>query len=92
MVDTMTKSRAERATALENWADETDPTDLKLADTSTLRAIAELVDQRNGVDDDLASAVQIARESNKSWAEIGTMLGVSKQAAQQKYGPLSTTS
>ena len=88
----MKKSRAERAAELEDWAEHVDAADLKLADTAALRSIAELIDQRNGVDHDLIGAVRAARHNGRSWAEIGTMLAVSKQAAQQKYGPLSTAS
>jgi len=29
---------------------------------------------------------QTARDARCSWSEIGAMLGVSKQAAQRKYG------
>lgn len=88
----MTKSRAERAAQLEDWAEHIDPADVELADTAALRAIAELAAQRNEVEHDLISAVRAARRNGRSWAEIGAMLGVSKQAAQQKYGPLSTAS
>ena len=86
----MTKSRTDRAASLEDWADNVDPDDLREAETSSLRAIAELVEHRNEVDGDLVAAVRDARETGRSWSEIATMLGVSKQAAQQKYGPLST--
>jgi hypothetical protein len=82
----MTKSRAERAAALERWADRVRPEDLKLADTKSLRAIAELAEQRERVDNELTDAVRSARAANRSWSEIGAMLGVSKQAAQRKYG------
>ena len=34
----------------------------------------------------ICQAVVAARQSEKSWSEIGAMLGVSKQAAQRKYG------
>lgn len=89
----MTKSRAERAAAaLEAWADNVDPDDLREAETGSLRTIAELAGQRNEVDNDLAAAVSAARNAGRSWSEIAAMLGVSKQAAQQKYGPLSTAS
>jgi hypothetical protein len=50
-----------------------------------LRAIAELVDQRHHVDSELIRAVRLARSGHRSWAEIGAMLGVSKQAAQRRY-------
>jgi hypothetical protein len=86
MVDTMTKSRAERAAALESWADAVDQADLREADTDSLRTIAELAQQRAQVDSELAESVRAARAAHRSWSEIGTMLGVSKQAAQRKYG------
>lgn len=82
----MSKTRAERAKALEEWADRVDAADLKLADTQALRTIAELVEQRNEVENKLTEAVRSARRAHRSWSEIGAMLGVSKQAAQRKYG------
>ena len=82
----MTKSRAERAAALEAWADAVDPADLREADTDSLRHIAELAQQRDQVDSELAESVRAARAAHRSWSEIGAMLGVSKQAAQRKYG------
>lgn len=85
MVDHMSGTRTDRAEALERWADDVDSADLKVADTEALRSIAELVEQRNEVDEDLTEAVRSARRSERSWAEIGAMLGVSKQAAQRKY-------
>jgi len=81
----MSGMRSDRAEALERWADDVDSADLKVADTESLRSIAELVEQRNEVDEGLTEAVRSARRSDRSWAEIGAMLGVSKQAAQRKY-------
>jgi hypothetical protein len=75
----------ERSKALEEWADRVDAADLKVADTETLRAIAELAGQRDEVDEELTAAVRSARRARRSWSEIGAMLGVSKQAAQRKY-------
>jgi hypothetical protein len=81
----VSKSREERAEALEKWADEVDPSGLKPTDTQALRTIAELVDRRGEVDEQITEAVISARRARRSWSEIGTMLGVSKQAAQRKY-------
>ena len=86
MVESMTKSRAERAAALESWADAVDPSDLREVETDSLRHIAELAQQRDQVDAELAESVRAARAAHRSWSEIGAMLGVSKQAAQRKYG------
>ncbi len=82
----MTKTRAERLAALEAWAESVDPTELRSADTDALRHIAELAQQREDVDAELAKTVRAARAAGRSWSEIGAMLGVSKQAAQRKYG------
>jgi transposase len=87
MVDTMTKTtRADKAAALERWADKVEPGDLASVDTSALRQLAKLAEQREALDDEVTDAVHAARRANRSWSEIGTMLGVSKQAAQRKYG------
>ena len=78
--------RAQRAAALEAWADAVDPNDLVEVDRSVLRTIAELAEQRDGIDVALADAVRTARREGRSWSEIGAMLGVTKQAAQRKFG------
>jgi len=80
----MSKSREERAKALEKWADTVDASDLRIADTQALRTIAELVDQRTDVDEQITEAVISARESDRSLSEIGAMLGVSKQAQRNR--------
>lgn len=79
-------SRKQKAEALEKWADEVPFEELEPADTSKLQAISELINQREQIDHSLADAVQAARNAGSTWAEIGTLLGVSKQAAQRKYG------
>jgi hypothetical protein len=82
----MTKSsRADKAAALERWADKVEPSELAAVDTSALREIAKLAEQREALDHEVTNAVQAARRANRSWSEIGAMLGVSKQAAQRKY-------
>ena len=77
----------ERAKALEAWAERIGAADLKEAETETLRNIAELAVERDHLDQRLTDAVCSARRAQRSWSEIGMMLGVSKQAAQRKYGP-----
>jgi hypothetical protein len=88
MVDAMSKTRAERAAALEEWAERVSGDELVAADTKALRAIAELAEQREDVDAAIVEAVRSARAAHRSWSEIGAMLGVSKQAAQRKYAKL----
>jgi len=86
MVAAMNSTRKERARALEKWADAVDSGELRRVDTEVLRDIVELVDKREHVEQDLDAAVRAARQADRSWSEIGAMLGVSKQAAQHKYG------
>lgn len=86
MVDEVSTTRAARTKALEQWADMVDAEDLVVADTQLLRTIAELAEQRGELDAALVEAIRSARRADRSWSEIGTMLGVSKQAAQKKYG------
>ena len=86
----MTTTRAQRAAALETWADEVAADDLIIADTDALRAISEIADRRNRLDSVLTDAVRSARRDGRSWSEIGAMLGVSKQAAQRKYAQLAS--
>ena len=85
MVDAVSKTRAQRAEALEAWAESVEAEELVPAETDALRRIADLSDQRAGVEAALADAVGAARRADRSWSEIGAMLGVSKQAAQRKY-------
>jgi hypothetical protein len=87
VVDTVSTSRADRVRALEAWAERVEAGELKQADTMALRAIAALADRRDEVEDELTEAVRSARRAQRSWSEIGAMLGVSKQAAQRKYAP-----
>lgn len=77
---------AEKLAAFEKWADEVDPADLKFIDSSSLKLVGRLADQRDRLETELAQAVAAAREDDWSWAMIGFMLGVSRQAAQQRYG------
>ena len=81
----MTTTRAQRAAALERWADEVDVGNLVEAKTAALRTIAELAEQRDDIETALLDAVRDARKADRSWSEIGAMLGVTKQAAQRKY-------
>jgi Clp amino terminal domain, pathogenicity island component len=51
-----------------------------------LRAAVSTSDDLHGIGDDLVGRfVEVARRGGCSWAEIGGALGVSKQAAQQRF-------
>ena len=88
MVDAVSPTRAQRAAALEAWADDIDAADLAEIDTDELKAIAQYAARRDRLETALADAVRVARSNGRSWSQIGTMLGVSKQAAQRNYSKL----
>ncbi len=88
----MPRTRQELARAAadaEAWLDSLDPDTTPAEDTSDLReiglALGELVDRQKRLDD----AVVAARNNGRSWSEIGLVLGISKQAARERYGQLS---
>ena len=90
MVVEMKPTRSRRAEVLEEWADRVEQADLVEIDSDELKAIAQFAARRDLLEDALIEAVGAARRSGRSWSEIGTMLGVSKQAAQKKYAKLSS--
>ena len=48
--------------------------------------LAELADLRAELDSVIDTAVASWRARGESWATVGAALGVTKQAAQQRYG------
>ena len=90
MVVEMKPTRSRRAQVLEGWADRVKQADLVEIDSDELKAIAQFAARRDLLEDALIEAVRAARRSGRSWSEIGTMLGVSKQAAQKKYAKLAS--
>ena len=83
-------TRAEKAAALERWAEDVEADDLREVDTSALQTLGELAEQRAALEHEVAEAVRQARAAKRTWSEIGAMLGVSKQAVQRKYGTTSS--
>jgi hypothetical protein len=53
-----------------------------------LQLVADLLNYAGHVDSALYDAVQEARAAGRTWQEIGDVLGVSRQAAQQRFGAL----
>ncbi len=70
----------------EKWLDDADPASLDWEDPVDLRRIGLAARSLNRADADLRDAVAAARTAGRSWADIGIVLGVSKQAAQQRFG------
>lgn len=58
----------------------------RLDNAEALYALEAVRAAQTGVDVLAHQAVTMARRDGETWAEIGAALGVSKQAAQQRYG------
>lgn len=54
--------------------------------TGDIEAIAALVALAEQIDDTIAYAIGGLREFGYSWTDIATRLGISRQAAQQRWG------
>ena len=55
-------------------------------DPADLRAVAAAVRDVADAETQLADAVRLARQNGRSWGRIGLALGVTKQAARQRFG------
>ena len=55
-------------------------------DYSTRDLLDSLANYEAQISMRIEDAVQQARREGLSWSEVGALLGVSKQAAQQRYG------
>ena len=60
-------------------------------DWSTLEAVEAAVTRLRVAEEQLASVVAAARGSGHSWGELGEALGVTRQAAQQRFGKTSVS-
>jgi hypothetical protein len=67
------------------WADELDPGTVEAEDISDLAAIAEAVDMARRDEALITERVAAARSHGRSWNRIAIALGVSRQAARQKF-------
>jgi len=72
----------------EAWLDKLDPAALAAptSDGADLRAIGEALLAVATVDLSLARTVATAREHGRTWTQIAAVLGVSKQAARERFG------
>jgi hypothetical protein len=62
-----------------------DPDTATQVDMSDLRAIADAADVVARGEAELTERVALARARGRSWTEIATALGVSRQAARQRF-------
>ncbi len=70
---------------VEAWLDGFEPTADEASDASDLRRISEAAQGAEDASEELREAVRAARAKGRSWGAIGVVLGVSKQAARQRF-------
>ena len=63
-----------------------EPDVVRVDDTRDLAAVADAADAVRAAEARLAEAVTVARAHERSWGRIGLALGVSRQAARQRFG------
>jgi len=84
-----TREQLEKAFAdTEAWLDGLDPKALGSpeSDGADLRAIGEALRAVAASDLGLAEQVATARANGRTWTQIAAVLGVSKQAARERFG------
>lgn len=91
----MPRSRAQleqAAAEAEAWLDQLDPNDpsITVDDPADLRAIAYAMAAVASAERAVGQAVAAARKNGRTWGDIAMILGISRQAAQKRYGHLDT--
>lgn len=82
-----TRQQLEQAAAdAEAWLDSLNPDETPAEDPRDLRRVGLAFTDVAKAEGELADAVADARRNGRSWGEIALVLGVSKQAARQRYG------
>jgi hypothetical protein len=75
----------EAAHRFEQLADALDPDTAKVEDLSDLNAVSAASQAVQADEVRLQQAVRVAREHGRSWNQLATALGVSRQAARQRF-------
>lgn len=70
----------------EQWLDQLDPNTVEARDAAHFRAIVAANQALTDAEHDLRQVVAEARAAGDSWAMVGAALGITKQAAQQRFG------
>lgn len=73
------------AQRFDQLADELDPATAEVDHTEDLRSIADATEAIAADEARLREAVHLARARGRSWNQIAVALGVSRQAARQRY-------
>src|SRR3954451_6072561 len=73
-------------TDVEQWLDNLEPNPADARDARYMRRIIAASDAVGAAQAELHAAVAAARAAGDTWAMIGTALGISRQAAFQRFG------
>lgn len=79
-------------TDIDEWLDTIEPNPADAHDASHLRRIIAAKEAVQTAESELRAAVNAARAAGDTWAAIGVALGITRQAAFQRFGPHSTAS
>lgn len=79
-------------TDIDEWLDTIEPNPADARDASHLRRIIAAKEAVQTAESELRAAVNAARAAGDTWAAIGVALGITRQAAFQRFGPHSTAS
>jgi len=79
------KEIGQAAERFERLAETLDPATARVEETNDLRAIATAAEAVRADDARLREAVLLARARGRSWNHIALALGVSRQAARQRF-------
>ncbi|MGH3931125.1 MAG: sigma-70 family RNA polymerase sigma factor [Pseudonocardiaceae bacterium] len=76
----------------EAWLDQLDPADpnITVDDPADLRAIAYALAAVASAEQAVSQSVAAARKNGRTWGDIAMILGISRQAAQKRYGDPAT--
>lgn len=74
------------ASRFEDLADQLDPSTAQVENADDLHQIADASETIRTDEARLREHIEIARAHGKSWNQIAVALGVSRQAARQRYG------
>jgi hypothetical protein len=73
---------------LENWLDSIEPDAADARDATHIRRIIAAAEAVEKAEAELRAAVTAARAAGDTWDAIGVALGISRQAAYQRFGKM----
>jgi hypothetical protein len=76
----------ETAADVEQWLDNLEPNPADARDGRYMRRISAATEALEAAHTELHAAVHAARAAGDTWAMIGTALGITRQAAFQRFG------